>query len=65
MSWGIYPNISYSFIYTVPIGGRSTNSVLRDRLIVYTKSKKQNKRTFYMYDKGCIIALSSIKSDIL
>ena len=38
----------------VPIGGGSTNFVLSDRWIVYTKSRKQLlHRKYLLYEKGC------------
>ena len=39
----------------VPIGGGSTKSVLSDRWIVYTKSRKQlSHRKYLLYETGCI-----------
>ena len=39
----------------VPIDGGSTKSVLSDRWIVYTKSRKQLlHRKYLLYDTGCI-----------
>ena len=39
----------------VPIGGGSTKSVLSDRWIVYTKSRKQLlHRKYLLNDSGCI-----------
>ena len=47
----------------VPIGGGSTKSVIRDRWIVYTKSRKQLlHRKYLLYDTGCIlISLNLLK----
>ena len=39
----------------VPIGGGSTKSVLSDRWIVYTKSRKQLlHRKYLLYETGCM-----------
>ena len=39
-----------------PIGGRSTKSVLSDRWIVYTKSRKQLlHRKYLFYETGCTL----------
>ena len=46
------------FILKVSIGGGSTKSVLSDRLIVYTKSRKQLlHRKYLLYETGCITSL--------
>ena len=43
----------------VPIGGGSTKSVLSDRLIVYTKSRKQLlHRKYLLYYTGCTSSIS-------
>ena len=42
------------FISMVPIGGGSTESVLSDRWIEYTKSRRQLlHRKYLLYDTGC------------
>ena len=44
------------FILMVPIGGGFTKSVLSDRWIVYSKSRKQLlDRKYLLYDTGCTI----------
>ena len=47
----------------VPIGGGSTKSVLSDRWIVYTKSRKQLlHRKYLLYDTGCMYLLQAVGS---
>ena len=50
----------------VPIGGGSTKSVLSDRWIVYTKSRKQLlHRKYLLYETGFSSILKRIVSDVL
>ena len=49
------------FILKVPIGGGSTKSVFSDKLIVYTKSRKQLlHRKYLLYETGCITSMFKV-----